>query len=100
MLVHGFTQTGRSWGPLLDRLGARSPVVVPDAPGHGLSSSVKADLWRTADLLARTVDGAAAWAGYSMGGRMALHVALAHPEKVDRLVLISTTAGIEDRDRT
>ena len=57
---------------------------------------MKADLWRTADLLAGTIDGAAAWAGYSMGGRMALHVAFAHPEKVHRLVLISATAGIED----
>jgi 2-succinyl-6-hydroxy-2,4-cyclohexadiene-1-carboxylate synthase len=57
---------------------------------------VEADLWRTADLLAGTVGGPASWAGYSMGGRMALHVALAHPEKVDRLVLISATAGIDD----
>jgi 2-succinyl-6-hydroxy-2,4-cyclohexadiene-1-carboxylate synthase len=31
-----------------------------------------------------------------MGGRMALHAALAHPDAVERLVLISTTAGIED----
>jgi 2-succinyl-6-hydroxy-2,4-cyclohexadiene-1-carboxylate synthase len=32
-----------------------------------------------------------------MGGRIALHAALAHPERVRRLVLVSTTAGIEDR---
>ncbi|MEY2513339.1 MAG: 2-succinyl-6-hydroxy-2,4-cyclohexadiene-carboxylate synthase, partial [bacterium] len=37
-----------------------------------------------------------ALAGYSMGGRIALHVALAQPERVSRLVLVSTTAGIED----
>jgi 2-succinyl-6-hydroxy-2,4-cyclohexadiene-1-carboxylate synthase len=34
--------------------------------------------------------------GYSMGGRVALHVALAAPERVQRLVLVATTAGIED----
>lgn len=34
--------------------------------------------------------------GYSMGGRVALHVALAAPRRVQRLVLIATTAGIED----
>ncbi len=34
--------------------------------------------------------------GYSLGGRVALHVALAAPERVTRLVLVSTTAGIED----
>ncbi len=41
-------------------------------------------------------DGRFALAGYSMGGRIALHVALAAPERVTRLVLLSTTAGIED----
>ena len=40
------------------------------------------------------------WVGYSMGGRTALHVALAHPDLVEALVLISTTAGIEDNDAT
>ena len=31
-----------------------------------------------------------------MGGRIALHVALAAPERIERLILMSTTAGIED----
>jgi 2-succinyl-6-hydroxy-2,4-cyclohexadiene-1-carboxylate synthase len=34
--------------------------------------------------------------GYSMGGRIAQHVALAAPERIERLVLVATTAGIED----
>ena len=34
--------------------------------------------------------------GYSMGGRIALHVALQAPHRVERLVLVSATAGIED----
>jgi len=96
VLLHGFTQTGASWGPLSGALSHHFPLVLPDAPGHGGSSEITADLWETADLLARTATRPAIWVGYSMGGRMALHVALAHPEVVQGLVLVSSTAGIED----
>jgi 2-succinyl-6-hydroxy-2,4-cyclohexadiene-1-carboxylate synthase len=98
VLLHGFTQTGHSWGPLLADLEPLFPIILPDLPGHGGSSHVRADLWRTADLLDKTVGGPAVWVGYSMGGRVALHVALAHPEQVRGLVLISTTPGIEDSE--
>jgi 2-succinyl-6-hydroxy-2,4-cyclohexadiene-1-carboxylate synthase len=101
VLVHGFTQTGRCWGELPDRLASRAEVLAVDAPGHGRSTGTTADLWGTADLLAAMVDAPATLVGYSMGARMALHTALAHPEVVERLVLISGTAGIDDpRDRT
>ena len=96
VLVHGFTQTGQSWAPVIDALGEDIPLIVPDAPGHGGSTAIRADLWQTANLLAGSVAVPAHWAGYSMGGRMALHVALAHPDKVERLVLISVNPGIED----
>jgi 2-succinyl-6-hydroxy-2,4-cyclohexadiene-1-carboxylate synthase len=98
VLLHGFTQSRASWAPVVDALAGRvAPLVLPDAPGHGGSAHIKADLWATAQLLAGLVPGPASWAGYSMGGRTALHVALAHPERVARLVLISTSAGIEDQ---
>jgi len=98
VLLHGFTQSGESWAPVVDALAGRAgPLVLPDAPGHGGSAHIEADLWATADLLAGLVAGPAPWAGYSMGGRTALHVALAYPERVARLVLISTSAGIEDQ---
>ena len=42
--------------------------------------------------------GPATYVGYSMGGRLCLHLALARPETVERLVLVSATAGIEDDD--
>ncbi len=96
VLLHGFTQTGASWAPVVEALHGRFPVVLPDAPGHGGSSGVRAGLWQTADLLAAAVAGPAIWVGYSMGGRTALHLALAHPEKVAALVLVSTSAGIDD----
>lgn len=95
VLLHGFTQTSTSWGPLLPYLSG-IPLVLPDLPGHGGAAGVEADLWTTADLLSRLVQEPATWVGYSMGGRTALHVALAHPDLVSGLVLVSATAGIED----
>ena len=42
VLVHGFTQTGRCWGPIADDLEADHEVVRVDAPGHGGSADVEA----------------------------------------------------------
>lgn len=95
VLLHGFTQTGGSWAPLLPYL-PPGPKFLPDLPGHGGASPAPGDLWSTAARLSGLVDGPASWVGYSMGGRAALHVALAHPGSVARLALVSATAGIVD----
>jgi 2-succinyl-6-hydroxy-2,4-cyclohexadiene-1-carboxylate synthase len=96
VLVHGFTQSGRSWGPIADALTTSYRVTTIDAPGHGLSAAVEANLTDGADLMVEAAPDPATWIGYSMGGRFALHVALRHPQKVKGLVLVSATAGIED----
>jgi len=98
VLVHGFTQTGRSWAPLVERFtDAGHEVVTPDVAGHGSAGAVQADLAGSAALLVDTVGpDPAVWLGYSMGGRVCLHVALDHPAAVSGLVLVSTTAGIDD----
>ena len=94
VLVHGFSQTRHSWGPLLPHLEGRS-LVLPDLPGHGSAGHDAADLTETARLVAET-GGRAVYIGYSMGGRVALRLALDHPEDTLALVLIGATAGIDD----
>lgn len=94
-LLHGFTQTGRSFDPLLPELSRHFDVVAPDLPGHGTRSPAPAPVEETVRLLAED-GGRGCWLGYSMGARLALRLALDHPELVDRLVLVSGTAGIED----
>lgn len=93
--VHGFTQTGASWAPVVERLGDHHRFVLVDAPGHGRSGHVRADLPEGARLLGE-VGGQGAYVGYSMGARLCLHLALARPDLVTALVLIGVHPGIAD----
>ena len=101
VLAHGFTQTARSWSTFsgcLQELLAGAQTVAVDLPGHGNAPPPNdSDLWESAERLV-DVGGTAIYVGYSMGGRVSLHAALAHPERVRALVLIGATAGIDDLD--
>ena len=81
VLVHGFTQTAASWAGVLD--------------GEAVDVTPQPDLWSTAAWLG-DVGGEAEYVGYSMGGRLCLHLALARPGLVRRLVLLGAHPGIED----
>jgi 2-succinyl-6-hydroxy-2,4-cyclohexadiene-1-carboxylate synthase len=96
VLVHGFTQSCRAWEAVRPALVKRHTVIALDAPGHGRSTNVAADLPTGADMMVEAVGGPAAWLGYSMGGRFALHAALRHPAAVERLVVVSATGGLDD----
>jgi len=99
VLAHGFTQTGRLWGPFGELLGRGRRLVAVDLPGHGGSNGVNVGLEDGGRLLL-TAGGQAPvdLLGYSLGARFALHAALATPESVARLVLIGGTAGIENEE--
>lgn len=95
VLVHGFTQDRRCWGPVATALAADHEVVRVDAPGHGRSAAVAAGVDDGAAMVGE-VGGHATYLGYSMGGRLCLALALARPDLVRALVLVGATAGIED----
>ena len=97
ILAHGFTQNARCWGPFAEHLAVDHDLTLVDAPGHGRSGHDEADLWTAARLLTE-VGGPGVYVGYSMGGRTALHAALAHPEVVRGLVLIGATPGLPGED--
>ena len=97
LLLHGFTHTGASWDPVVAALGERYRALTPDIRGHGAASD--AEPVTLAAVLA-DLDALApqrfTLAGYSMGGRLALHAAFEMPDRVDRLILIGASPGIAD----
>jgi 2-succinyl-6-hydroxy-2,4-cyclohexadiene-1-carboxylate synthase len=97
VLLHGFTQTGRSWGPAIAALGERYRALAPDIRGHGEAAALRPVDFASvqADVLALAPE-RFALAGYSMGGRIALSLALAAPERVARLALAGASPGIAD----
>ena len=101
VLLHGFTQTGRLWGPFGDMLARDHTLIAVDLPGHAGSDDVRADLPTTAGLVRHAVadsggPGPYDLLGYSLGARVALHVATGTDLEIRRLVVIGATGGIED----
>ncbi len=118
LLLHGFSGSGLSWAGLAG-LGGRFRAIVPDLPGHGTTGwedappgapvehgapapdlRPRTSVERAADHLAVITRRLGAErvdvVGYSMGARIALRLAIAHPDAVGRLVLEAPSAGIVD----
>ena len=105
-LLHGFTQSGRSWRELISKVPEGWRWIVPDLRGHGETQTARG---APCSMDACTEDLLALWdglgvqrthlAGYSMGGRLALHVAARRPERVLSLVTIGAHAGLDDSAR-
>jgi len=98
VLLHGFAGTGRVWDPVVARLdGERYRPLAPDLRGHGTAATRRPVSFAgcVEDVLG-LVAHPFTLVGYSMGGRLALLTALAAPERIERLILVATTAGIED----
>jgi 2-succinyl-6-hydroxy-2,4-cyclohexadiene-1-carboxylate synthase len=99
VLLHGFSGTHRAWDGVVARLDQERYLPrALDLPGHGDAADAERPI-----TFARCVEHVLARSperfvlgGYSLGGRIALHIALTAPERVSRLVLVSTSAGIKD----
>jgi 2-succinyl-6-hydroxy-2,4-cyclohexadiene-1-carboxylate synthase len=101
--LHGFMGSSADWQPVVDDLTDGYFCIVIDLPGHGASTGRDAEAY-TMDAAVRAVNGVlnavecgpVGLLGYSMGGRVALRVALRSPDRVRRLVLESVSPGIAD----
>jgi pimeloyl-ACP methyl ester carboxylesterase len=96
VLLHGLSDSHRAWKRLVPRLARDRRVLVPDLPGHGLSSRPDAsyELRWYAQVLARWLDvagvGRADVVGHSFGGGVAQMMLLECPGRIRRLALVSS----------
>jgi pimeloyl-ACP methyl ester carboxylesterase len=94
LAIHGITSTSRSWLAVAGALGDRARLLAPDLRGRGASNAVGPPFGldvHAADMLA-VLDGAGlervVVAGHSLGAFVACRLAVMHPERVARLVLV------------
>ena len=100
LLILGLGADVSEYTALIDQLAARSRVIAFDNRGAGRSDKpdapysielMAADALGVMDALGVTRAGVL---GISLGGRIALALALGHPERVERLILVSTSARV------
>jgi pimeloyl-ACP methyl ester carboxylesterase len=95
LLVHGYGASTASYAPVLDELAAQHRVIAVDLPGFGSSDRLAGDYspGALADVLVEILDqkkvGKVHLVGHSWGASVALAFALRHPDRLERLVLIS-----------
>ncbi|KAG8059100.1 hypothetical protein GUJ93_ZPchr0002g23407 [Zizania palustris] len=110
LFLHGFLGTSEDWVPMMKALSPSARVIAVDLPGHGESEILHPDVANPnqfsitvqsiADLLLKLIcnitDGEVVVVGYSMGARIALHMALNQKHKISGAVIISGTPGLKD----
>jgi 2-succinyl-6-hydroxy-2,4-cyclohexadiene-1-carboxylate synthase len=103
IFLHGFTGSASDWENVFRFIPANIFCVAIDLPGHGESSSPEELKYYSLDWICRMIEFVSGkmefekfcLCGYSMGGRAALNYSVNYPERVEKLILESATAGIE-----
>lgn len=104
LLLHGFTGTLDTWRPFVPAWKERYRLVLVDIIGHGRSDSpedpAQYTMERVTDDLVRILDHfkieKTNVLGYSMGGRLALALAVSNPTRVNALILEASSPGLAD----
>jgi 2-succinyl-6-hydroxy-2,4-cyclohexadiene-1-carboxylate synthase len=106
LLCHGFTGSPRSWDEVAQGLCLAADVFALEIPGHGgrdeglQETSFPCLVAKLASTLPVLHKGPFYLGGYSLGGRIALALAVAHPELCRGLVILGASPGLErEKDR-
>jgi pimeloyl-ACP methyl ester carboxylesterase len=105
MLIAGLASDGQSWMPVVEALSPYFTLILPDNRGAGRTRPPDApiSIVQMADDCAALADHlghkSLFVAGHSMGGAIAMTLALKNPQKVDRLVLAAMAAKMSSRNK-
>ena len=108
LFLHGFLGSGSDWVPIARQLENDYCCILVDLPGHGesdIEANGNPDLFftETVDALAEELSRSAApepcfLVGYSMGGRIALSLALRYPELFEKAIIVSASPGLRTEE--
>lgn len=106
VMLHGFTGSTRTWQEITRRLQGRFRTIAIDLIGHGKTAKPSELSRYSMDEQIKDLDDVViqlglerfTLLGYSMGGRTALAYAVGSPEKVEMLILESTSPGLQGKE--
>lgn len=102
LLLHGIGGRASLWQPTLEALGTEHRVIAMDMPGYDGTGAALEDFPAVADAAVALLEargiGTADIVGHSLGGMVALEMALRHPARVRRLVIVASSPAFGSRD--
>ena len=93
-LIHGWGMSGNIWESVADKLSGQFRVTLLDLPGYGRSSHHILDdytLNALADAIVHFMPRHSMVLGWSLGGMIAMQMALRHPEAIKKLILVAAS---------
>ncbi|GJL71537.1 MAG: pimeloyl-[acyl-carrier protein] methyl ester esterase [Nitrosomonas sp.] len=92
VLLHGWAMHSKIWHSVRDQLAKRYCLHLVDLPGHGYSPPCQpGTLQRMVDKVWEILPESCIVCGWSLGGQIAMQLAIRYPERISALVLIATT---------